>query len=220
MGSTMSFLTRRVANNPKAKKTPFNASVTGLTQSHATTSTARVSVTVKAADLPLEQPLYLTAALLTSITGDTPSDNLTEHKDTAFTQHFKLADPEFRTPGRVDLLLGQDSIPQILRQGLVKSEQSSLYCFNTMFGWVVGGHCSHPSQEARVHICCKATTDHDLDETLKSFWEVEETPSMFSKLSPEDQAALEHQGHGDQGIRCKIRNSPSKEGSDATSGNI
>jgi len=54
-----------------------------------------------------------------------------------FTERFTLADPDFGTPDRVDLLLGHDSIHNILRQGMVKNEQSFMYCFNTMFSWVV-----------------------------------------------------------------------------------
>jgi len=75
-GFTMSFLIRRVANNLKVKMIPFNASVTSLAKCYATTSNAKLCVTVKSAELPSECPFSLTAALLTSITGDTPSDEL------------------------------------------------------------------------------------------------------------------------------------------------
>ena len=191
-GSTLSFLTRRVANNLKAEKIPHDTFITGLAHSHATTSNAKVCVTIKSAELPSEQPFSLTAVLLTSITGDTPSNDLSQNRDNSFTNRFTLADPDFGKPGRVDLLLGQDSISNILRSGMVKDEQSPMYCFNTMFGWVVGGQCSHPSEKATVHICCKAGSDSELNHTLKAFWVVEEVPSNFSQYSTEDQAALVH----------------------------
>ena len=180
-GSTLSFLTRRVANNLKAEKIPQDTFITGLAHSHATTSNAKVSAMIKSAELPSEQPFSLTAVLLTSITGDTISNDLSQNRDNSFTNRFTLADPDFGKPGRVDLLLGQDSISNILRSGMVKDEQSSMYCFNTMFDWVVGGQCSHPSEKAIVHICCKAGSDSELNHTLKAFWVVEKV--LLTSLS-------------------------------------
>jgi len=71
-GSTMSFLARRIAYNLKVKRIPFNASVTGLAQSHATTSNAKVCVTVKSAEMPSECSFSLTAALLNLSQGILP----------------------------------------------------------------------------------------------------------------------------------------------------
>ena len=87
-GSTLSFLTGRVANNLKAENIPHDTFITGLAHSHATTSNAKVCVTIKSAELPSEQPFSLTAVLLTSSTGDTPSNDLSQNRDNSFTNRF------------------------------------------------------------------------------------------------------------------------------------
>ncbi len=84
-GSTLSFLTNKVATALKAKRIPFATSIKGLAESHAATSNFKVNVTLKAANKPNEQPLQLSPSVVTSITGNTPANDITSHKDLEFT---------------------------------------------------------------------------------------------------------------------------------------
>ncbi len=108
-----------------------------------------MNATLKAANKPNEQPLQLSPSVVTSITGNTPANDITIHKDLEFTSKLELADQSFGSPGRIDLLLGQDIIHRILRQGFLNSPTSDLYSVNTMFGWVIGRllHLSFPSSD-------------------------------------------------------------------------
>ena len=49
----------------------------------------------------------------------------------------ELADPEFRTPARIDLLLGAEVFPSILRNGRRTGPRGTPSAINTCLGWVL-----------------------------------------------------------------------------------
>ena len=168
-GSTLSFITVNLVNSLKAKKIPFPTSITGLSQTHAATNHFRVDVTLMAPHDPNEKPLQISPSVVTSIMGITPTNDLSTHQDLDFTKNLTLADPSFGSPGQIDLLLGQDTLYHIMRQAFLNSPNSELYGVKTMFGWVVGGCCSSPSQAVTTHVCCQAKMDFCTNDLLKAF---------------------------------------------------
>ena len=215
-GSTLSFITSKVATTLKAKKTPFVTSVTGLGETHAATSRFRTTLTLKSVAYEKEPPIEIHPALVTSITGNTPSSSIRPTPGDNFIQGLKLADPSFNSPGRIDLLLGQDVLSKLMRQGTLNSNDSNLYAQNTALGWVVGGYCSTPGQAATAHICCKTSADIQINDLLQAFWESEELPQQQQQaLSPEEVLALDHfkESHtrledGRYQVRLPVRPSP------------
>ena len=51
----------------------------------------------------------------------------------------ELADPEFRTPARIDLLLGAEVFASILRDGRRTGPRGTPSAINTCLGWVLFG---------------------------------------------------------------------------------
>ena len=51
----------------------------------------------------------------------------------------ELADPEFRTPARIDLLLGAEVFASILRDGRRTGPRATPSAINTCLGWVLFG---------------------------------------------------------------------------------
>ena len=146
---------------------------------------------MKSSELPDEDPIRLSPALLSSITTNTPSVDLSTPSATLAFSSLKLADPDLGKPGRIDLLLGLDVLSKIGKPRWISAKDTNLFAHYTIFGWVVGGTCANSSQAARVHVCCKATTKKDLNNSLRAFWVIEEPPSNISNLSPEEQSAVE-----------------------------
>jgi len=190
-GCTLSFITKRTASTLEARKIPFPTMVTGLGQTQAATSQFRVDITLRAVDKLSDDLLHVSPSIVTSITDDTPANNLSNHGDLDFTRHLKLADPSFGSPGRIDLLLGQDILSRVIKPGLLNSPTSDLFALNTFFGFVIGRKCSSPAQAAKVHVCCIASWDACSNTLLKAFWESEEAPSDVKHMSPEDQSAMD-----------------------------
>ena len=99
-----------------------------------------------------------------------------------------LADPEFGTPGRIDLLLGVDVFVSVLRDGRRTGPPGSPVAFETEFGWVLAGNANSLTPNHHV------TTHHALtgDDLIRQFWEVEEKPLSSQVLTPEERSALDH----------------------------
>lgn len=101
----------------------------------------------------------------------------------------ELADSEYSTPGRIDLLLGADVYCEILLEGIKKSPQGNLIAQKTTLGWIVSGKTSSTSVHERVitmHIQIRE------DNQLKKFWELEAEPNgIEKKLSKQDKMCEE-----------------------------
>ena len=79
------------------------------------------------------------AYVLNKITNDLPLEPIPLALKWEHLSDLKLADPEFRTPGRVDLLLGADVFTSILRDGRRTGPRGTPSALNTCFGWVLFG---------------------------------------------------------------------------------
>ncbi|XP_059217400.1 uncharacterized protein LOC131994647 [Stomoxys calcitrans] len=86
----------------------------------------------------------------------------------------ELADPNFRTPGHVDLLLGSNVIPNILLEG-VKKVCESLVAQATIFGWVISGPVTIQTVTS-FSIQANEISGDPVGQQLRMFWEQEEVP--------------------------------------------
>ena len=173
-GSTLSFVTGRIATALRATRIPFTTSISGLNQSHAATSFFKIDTTLNSQNDNKITPIKMSPSVITSITSITPASVITKNTNLGFTKDLKLSDPKFGTPGKIDLLIGQDVLHEILKGGIINVSGTSLYAINTVFEWVIGGKCDSPNQAVTAHICCKANADNDTERLLKAFWESEE----------------------------------------------
>ena len=178
-GSTVSFLTEKIAKTLKLKTSPALTEVTGIGSTHAGTCKKEAEILIYS---PYEHNAVIVrvrAAIISSIIGNTPSTDFLKKVDTTFTNSLNLSDPNFGIPGGFDLLLGQDVLRSILQECVVRSSKNDLYAINTIFGWVVGGCCESNTEAASTHVCCYASTSSsaETDRLLKSFWESEEPPT-------------------------------------------
>ena len=142
-GSTLSILTFRVANSLKAKKIANAFDVSGINDSQSATCKHRTEIILSSSELPDEEPIHLSPALLSSITANTPSVDLSTPSATLAFSSLKLADPDLGKPGRIDLLLGLDVMSKIGKPGWISAKDTNLFGYHTIFGWVVGGTCAN-----------------------------------------------------------------------------
>ncbi len=188
-GSTISLITEKIVKSLKLQTTPTSTDLSGVGSTPAGTIKAEALITLKSLHDPTTQPISMRAAVIRSIVGDKPTTNLKD-VDTSFTESITLSDPNFQTPGGIDILLGQDVIKSILKDGVVRSNINDLYAINTTLGWVVGGCCNNSTQAVTTHVCYHVAPT-TTDTLLKAFWESEEPPKS-TLLTPEDQGAMAH----------------------------
>ncbi|XP_055634113.1 uncharacterized protein LOC129774405 [Toxorhynchites rutilus septentrionalis] len=107
-----------------------------------------------------------------------------------------LADPLFHRPGKVEVLLGIELFFQLLEPGKIAiSADGSLPTLqNTKLGWVVAGRYQEPntSRGSQVSTCLLASTEDDLSQQLRKFWELEEYAVASKHLTEEEQRCEQH----------------------------
>lgn len=54
-------------------------------------------------------------------------------------EHLYLADPEYNTPNKIDILLGAEVYGKIIKEGLIKCPSGSPVAQNTALGWILSG---------------------------------------------------------------------------------
>ena len=120
---------------------------------------------------------------------DLPSQPVLFRADWSYLVDLALADSDFGRPGKIDLLLGMEIFPVVVRQGRRSGMPGSPSAFEIDFGWVLAGepsmHFSHLS------LLTHHTTIGGGDDLLHKFWEIEEQPSEYSSLSPEERSIAE-----------------------------
>ena len=99
-----------------------------------------------------------------------------------------LADPDFGQLGRIDLLLGVEVFSEVVRQGRQNGAPGSPSTFETDFGWVLAGEAS-PAATPSPLLAHHTTVDTG-DELLCKFWEIEQQPSEYSGLFPEERSVM------------------------------
>nr|XP_033325360.1 uncharacterized protein LOC117219916 [Megalopta genalis] len=98
----------------------------------------------------------------------------------------ELADPEFQTPGRIDLLIGAGIFWDLLCVGQIKLGTGNLTLQKTRLGWLLGGSLRDPTQQSRT-VFFHAATNTELENSLSRFWEVEEISPLSDPRDPCEQ---------------------------------
>ncbi|XP_075157942.1 uncharacterized protein LOC142231209 [Haematobia irritans] len=81
-----------------------------------------------------------------------------------------LADPNFSQPAQIDMLMGSDILPFVLKTGIKKNAYGNLLAQETEFGWVLSGK---PSARSVETFASWVTYPDTLNEDLRRFWELE-----------------------------------------------
>ena len=102
----------------------------------------------------------------------------------------ELADPEFGTPAKIDLVLGTDVYNNVIRHGRRSGPPGSPTAHRTAFGWVLAGTVHASGLTRNVDTCCLSSVSSD--EALRAFWEIENCKFTEPALSLEERAVVNH----------------------------
>ncbi|XP_060804340.1 uncharacterized protein LOC132902581 [Amyelois transitella] len=184
-GSQASFVTEAVVQLLGLKKTSISGTITGLGNGRCIKSRAMVSLMIRSRIDP-ECNIEIKAYVLSKITSLLPSNHV-ELMSWPDLKVLELADPEYYIPNRIDILLGADVYGNIILEGLKKSPSGSTVAQNTELGWIISGIV-----QSKVSLSCEVTSMHaQLDNMLKSFWELESEPVNFKKIMTEEENKCE-----------------------------
>ena len=120
------------------------------------------------------------ASVLPKVTADLPTIPVSPVTQWKHLSGLELADPDYRTPARVDILLRGDVFSKAVLHGRRLSPTGAPCAFKTCFGWVLNSETKGQSRHSSTHVCGVAL-DND---TLRRFWEIEDYHIQEPALSP------------------------------------
>ena len=112
-GASMSLVSNRVAQNLQLSRISTHVSFSGAQATPLQGAQSITSMSLCPMN-SVQSVLAVTAAIVSKVTCDFPLQGATHVRDMPQIKSLQLADPTFHLPGRVDLLLGCDVIPDIM----------------------------------------------------------------------------------------------------------
>lgn len=122
--------------------------------------------------------------VITEITSHLPSYDLPSSVTSQF-NNLKLADESYDKSGPIDVLLGADIYLDIFNSGheIIRGFPCAV---NSIFGYIIMGKVNNSSFQTPSSLFVGTNS---LNNNLRQFWEIEETPSINLTTNPEDELA-------------------------------
>ena len=194
-GAAISVLSRRMMTQLQLKPSDQWMTVSGVES--AKTSPARPTTNLTLTSLC--NPGWSTTVkvvILPKAARDLPEHPLPPLDQMPHLKDLTLADPQFQTPRRVDLILDVDVMDQVMLPEKITGPKGTPSAWNTELGWGVMGKCAiHPVQNSHPSVNTVSATgieDTQLNTTLERFWLLEQPPKGSLNLSPQDLAVEKH----------------------------
>lgn len=182
--SMANFISERCANRLGLKRYPCSTPLEGINNQISNPTYGKAHCIIKPFGKS-EPGFEFEAILLPKVCSDQPKMVI----DTTNWQHIQdlpLADPQFQIPSSIDILLGAELVPYILRSGQIFGHAGQPVALRTIFGWILQGPAGNvPSNSSLVS--CHVSLNPHMELALKKFWELEEVPTSRKLLSPDEQ---------------------------------
>ena len=195
-GSSASFITERLAQGLNLPRVHQNVHMSGITGSSPKSPIQSI------ASLQISPAHYngrridLTAIVVPRVTCDLPVHPVPFDLSWNHITGISLADPAFRQPSHIDILLGVDVFVDILHHGRRTGPLGSPVTLKTEFGWVLSGSTAPSTltkDQVNLHVMALHTaTTMCGDDILRKLWEIEESPMNLPVLSMEEHTVVCH----------------------------
>ncbi|XP_075157708.1 uncharacterized protein LOC142230974 [Haematobia irritans] len=164
------FISKKIQRLLNLPTKPISAEVTGL-GGGAVTRCSQIAFLTIGSILNNNFTAEIDALVVCDVTGDVPTYSF-DYSLVDQLPNLEYADPNFFHTGPIDILIGGNLYPLILREGVKHGILGSLVAQQTVFGWIVTGPANDrdSGRVVRVSHCTRVS----IDEQLTRFWEVEE----------------------------------------------
>ena len=191
-GATFTLISTKAMNTLKLPRSNTHITIKGVQNSNAHSLT---NFTLSPVQNP-EKTYHISAAVVPEVTCNLPLQGAATVKQLPHIRELQLADPQFHSPGRIDLVLGENILDKLLLPREVRTgPEGTPSAWSTVFGWAIRGFYtpgdSVSAGQAAAHLAITNVVD-DSNQTLTKFWEVEEPPQLTSNFTPEEITIQEH----------------------------
>ena len=191
----MPFVSEHIVQSLGLNRRSQRLTVSGIGGISRTSPPSFVS-TFEVSSLYLPRTKYaITAIVVPRVTCDLPLQPVYNSSNWNHISNLSLADPDFGTPVRIDLLLGADIYANVLLHGRRCGPPGTPTALETRFGWVligIGRTQVHPHFATHASVTSYHTATASGDDILCMFWEIEENPRDRMNLSPEERIVMRH----------------------------
>ncbi|XP_058449072.1 uncharacterized protein LOC131429038 [Malaya genurostris] len=166
-GSHSNFVSEHFATLLSLKKEPAHISISGLNDIH---TRVRFKINTKIKSRVNNYTACLEFLIVPRITSNLSLTDV-DYTHLKLPKNIQLADPNFNTPDRVDMLLGAEIFFEMLMSGRMKVANTAAILQETQFGWVLSGPVSSKSSKTFQSLCI--TAEENLNEIVRHFWQIE-----------------------------------------------
>ena len=191
-GSSASFISERLVQSLRLSRTKQKVSVSGIGGVSPDMSIQSIASFKISPITPKERTIDVTALIVPRVIRDLPIFPIPFDTKWTHLSNLHLADPEFGSPGRIEILLGVDIFTDVLLNGRQKGPPGSPVALETHFGWVLCGNTESSTSCSSVVTVSHASIEM-IDDLIHKFWEIEEPPNhLVSHLSMEEHIVVQH----------------------------
>nr|CAI5833897.1 unnamed protein product [Callosobruchus analis] len=181
------FISESCANRLGLKRSHISVPIEGLNNMSSSFNKGASNCIIKPVDQDL--PTYtFEVIILPQVCSPQPKVNI-DVSQWRHIHNLKLADSNFNSPGKIDLLLGAELVPYMLGPGRIFGDNGQPVAIESIFGWVFQGKtlCRGPVNLLSCHV----SLGPSLGDILQQFWDIEQVPEKTYKFSSEDKGCEE-----------------------------
>ncbi|XP_044749831.1 uncharacterized protein LOC123310430 [Coccinella septempunctata] len=182
-GSMANFISDTCVRRLGLPRRRISIPVEGLNGMTSSTTQGTTSCLIKPCDQ--SGPTFsLEAIIIPKVCSNQPKFHINP-RDLTHIHGLKLADPKFYQPGPIDMLIGAELVPFLLRSKRIFGGPNQPVALETIYGYVLQGRTSTSPQKCHL-TSLHSSVDLNVDHILRRFWEVENVPQPPC-VSPEDE---------------------------------
>ena len=193
-GSCLSIVSTKAMKTLALPKLNTSVIISGIESAAATPARPMINVSISSL-YRKDWNQQVTAAVMLQVTCDLPLQGASSVRKLPHIVGLHLADAHFDEPGRIDLLLGEDVLPEIFLPGEDAGPPGTARAWNTVFGWALRGLYTPDepgaARTAPVYVAASSSAQSTTD-ALTKFWEMEEPSKPDIIMTSEEQKVQSH----------------------------
>ncbi|XP_076660069.1 uncharacterized protein LOC143363357 [Halictus rubicundus] len=187
-GSEITMINEGLAQRLQLPRAEAKVDLYGVGGQQLARSRGRVTLNVSACQT--EDTITVSAVILAKLSTYSHT-RTTAQPEWAHLRGLQLADPVPGSRAPIEVLLGADVYPAIIKEGLRRGAPNQPVAQLTMFGWIVTGMTGSASSpvQAQVH---QASIGDSLSSLVRRFWEQEDVQDTASAWTAEEEECEQH----------------------------
>ncbi|XP_063923045.1 uncharacterized protein LOC135137352 [Zophobas morio] len=182
--SQSSFITSKAFHKLGLPKKRTSILVHGLGSTSTRTPHGATTFSIRPTDKTFPE-IQVDAYILPKICDPLPSTHISSQHWSHIKSNLPLADPEFASPGHIDMLLGADVFSSLFLGNKISGHLGEPDAIQTIFGYVLMGPVTTLRESPIRTFVMTSDGTPSLEETVCEFWELETVPPA-TIVSPDD----------------------------------